>query len=120
MPHKQILNFQIQTKLQEGQLQIFLKLVQRKKLDLCAATKALNKWLGLDAIASGSIATRERLRIKSEAPALLYRLKEIPDSDNNNDKNSNSEIIIYNSNNSVQILSTPIWAISKEGVEGAI
>ncbi|KAL1641604.1 hypothetical protein SLS61_010028, partial [Didymella pomorum] len=91
----------------------------REKPDLCAATKALDEWLGPDAIAGGSIATRERLRIESEAPALLYRLKEIPDSDNDNDENSDGEIIVYDSNDSVRILSTPIWAISKEGVEGA-
>ncbi|KAL1643594.1 hypothetical protein SLS61_009222, partial [Didymella pomorum] len=75
--------------------------------------------LGPDAIAGGSIASRERLRIESEAPALLYRLKEIPDSDNDNEENSDGEIIVYDSDDSVRILSTPIWAVSEEGVEGA-
>lgn len=108
MPHEQILNFWIQTKLREGQLQIFLQLVQREKPELCAATKALDEWLSPDAIAGGSIATRERLRIGLEAPALLHRLKEILDSNNNSDNNSDSEINVYDSDNSVRVLSTLI------------
>lgn len=118
MPHEQISNFWIQTKLREGQLQIFLQLVQREKPELCAATKALDEWLGPDAIAGGSIATRERLRIESEAPALLHRLKEIPDSDN--DDGDSIPDVMYDSDNSVQVLSTPMRASSEDDVEDAL
>ena len=118
MPHKQISNFWIQTKLREGQLQIFLQLVQREKPELCAATKALDEWLGPDAIAGGSIATRGKLRIESEAPALFNRLKEIPDS--NNDDSDSIPDVMYDSDDSVQVLSTPMQASYEDSVEDAL
>jgi len=80
-----VTNWWLQSKLHTLQLNVFIKLVKREQPDLCAASRALEEWLGADAIAGGPIHNRSILSIETHAPASLYEVVEVPDSEDEED-----------------------------------
>ena len=96
MPYKEVSNYQIKRVLQVSQLKVFINLVKRKQLDLCAVSKALKAQLGLDRIAGSLIKNKKTLSIKTAAPLTIYKVEEVSNSkgnklevEGNNSKDSN-------------------------------
>jgi hypothetical protein len=81
IPHEEVSNWWLERVLRVGQLGVFVNLVKRERPDLCAASKALEAWLGPDGIAGGPISEKQTLSIEAEAPATIYEVEEIQDSE---------------------------------------
>ena len=81
IPHDEISNRWIERVLRVGQLHVFIELVKKERPDLCAASKALEDWLGPEGIAGGPIGEKKTLSIEAEAPATIYEVEEIQDSE---------------------------------------
>ena len=62
-------------------MEVFIELVKRERPDLCSASQALERWLGPEGIAGGPIAGKQMLSIEAEAPATMYEVEEVDDSD---------------------------------------
>jgi hypothetical protein len=60
---------------------VFVNVVKRERPDLCAASKALEAWLGLEGIAGGPINGKQMLSIEAEGPATIYEVEEVGDSE---------------------------------------
>ncbi len=59
---------------------MFVKVVKHKQLDICAASKAVKAWLGLEGIASRLISSRQMLSIKANTLTTIYKVEEVKDS----------------------------------------
>ncbi|UPX18151.1 uncharacterized protein EKO05_0008461 [Ascochyta rabiei] len=71
-----------------GQLHVWIELLKKECLDICAASKALKNWLGPEGIAGGPINEKKTLSIEAEAPATIYEVEEIQDSEDDETDNS--------------------------------
>jgi hypothetical protein len=87
IPHEEVSNWWLERVLRVGQLEVFINLVKREQPDLCAASKALEAWLGPDGIAGGPISEKQMLSIEAEAPATIYEVEEIQDSEDEDIEN---------------------------------
>ena len=67
--------------LRVGQLDVFIEVVKRERPDLCAASKAVEAWLGLEGIAGGPISGRQMLSIEVDALTTIYEVEEVEDSE---------------------------------------
>jgi hypothetical protein len=85
MPHDEIPNSWIESTLRVGELNVWLDLVKKENLDVYAASKALDSWLGPDGISGGSIDSKKTLSIEAEAPATIHEIDEIGDSEDEED-----------------------------------
>ncbi|CAE7222330.1 hypothetical protein PTTW11_11526 [Pyrenophora teres f. teres] len=92
IPHDEIANRWIERTLRVGQLDVWMKLLKKERQDICVASKALESWLGPEGIAGGPISEKKTLSIEAEAPATIYEVEEIQDSedDETNDSVDNS------------------------------
>ncbi|KAL7772819.1 hypothetical protein CFE70_002782 [Pyrenophora teres f. teres 0-1] len=81
IPHDEIANRWIERTLRVGQLDVWMKLLKKERQDICVASKALESWLGPEGIAGGPISEKKTLSIKAEAPATIYEVEEIQDSE---------------------------------------
>lgn len=81
IPHDQIANRWIERILRVGQLDVWIKLLKRERQDICVASKALESWLGPEGIAGGPITEKKTLSIEAEAPATIYEVEEVQDSE---------------------------------------
>jgi hypothetical protein len=97
VPHEEISNRWVERVLRVGQLDVFVELVKRERPELCAASKALELWLGPDGVAGGSISGKQTLSIEAGPPAAVYEVEEIPDSDNSDDDDGDEPIEITRS-----------------------
>ncbi|KAE8852590.1 hypothetical protein PTNB73_10535 [Pyrenophora teres f. teres] len=88
IPHDEIPNRWIERTLRVGQLDVWMKLLNKERQDICVASKALESWLGPEGIAGGPISEKKTLSIEAEAPATIYEVEEIQDSED--DKTNNS------------------------------
>ncbi|KAF1933792.1 uncharacterized protein M421DRAFT_28443, partial [Didymella exigua CBS 183.55] len=79
IPHDEIANRWIERKLRVGQLHVWIELLKKERPDICAASKALESWLGPDGIAGGPINEKQTLCIEAEAPVTIYEVEEIQD-----------------------------------------
>ena len=64
-----------------GELRIWLELVKRVNPEVHVASMALDAWLGSECIAGGPLKKEETLRIEVEAPAIVYEVEEVQDSE---------------------------------------
>jgi hypothetical protein len=81
IPHDVVSNSWIEQSLRIGELRIWLALVKRINPDIHAASTALDAWLGSECIAGGPLRKEETLRIEVEAPAIVYEVEEVQDSE---------------------------------------
>ncbi|KAE8852568.1 hypothetical protein PTNB73_10561 [Pyrenophora teres f. teres] len=81
IPHDEIANRWIERTLRVGQLDVWMKLLKKERQDICVASKALESWLGPEGIAGGPISEKKTLSIEAEAPATIYEVEEIQDSE---------------------------------------
>lgn len=81
IPHDEIANRWIERTLRVGQLDVWIKLLKKERQDICVASKALESWLGPEGIAGGPISEKKTLSIEAEAPATIYEVEEIQDSE---------------------------------------
>jgi len=81
IPPEEVSNWWVERVLRVGQLDVFVNVVKRERPDLCAASKALEAWLGPDGIAGGPISGKRMLSIEAEPPAAAYEVHEVADSD---------------------------------------
>ncbi|UPX21008.1 uncharacterized protein EKO05_0011214 [Ascochyta rabiei] len=81
IPHDEIANRWIERTLR-------IKLLKKECPDICAASKALKNWLGPEGIAGGPINEKKTLSIEAEAPATIYEVEEIQDSEDDETDNS--------------------------------
>ena len=81
IPPEEVSNWWVERVLRVGQLDVFVNLVKRERPDLCAASKALDTWLGLEGIARGPINDKQMLSIEAEAPTTIYEVQEVEDSE---------------------------------------
>ncbi|CAE7019912.1 hypothetical protein PTTW11_02971 [Pyrenophora teres f. teres] len=88
IPHDEIPNRWIERTLRVGQLDVWMKLLNKERQDICVASKALESWLGPEGIAGGPISEKKILSIEVEAPATIYEVEEIQDSEDNKTNNS--------------------------------
>ncbi|EFQ90454.1 hypothetical protein PTT_12942, partial [Pyrenophora teres f. teres 0-1] len=79
IPHDEIPNRWIERTLRVGQLDVWMKLLNKERQDICVASKALESWLGPEGIAGGPISEKKTLSIEAEAPATIYEVEEIQD-----------------------------------------
>lgn len=80
IPPEDVTDVWLGKSLHVDQLQVFVGLVRREQPDLYFASKVLEVWLGLDAIAGGLNSGKQTLSIEAEAPVAVYDVEEIPDS----------------------------------------
>jgi hypothetical protein len=85
IPHEDISNRWVERVLRVSELDTFVNLVKRERPDLCAASKALEGWLGPDGIAGGSISGKVTLSIEAEWPATTGQVEEVEDSEEEDD-----------------------------------
>ncbi|UPX11858.1 uncharacterized protein EKO05_0002442 [Ascochyta rabiei] len=88
IPHDEIANCWIERTLRVGQLHVWIELLKKECPDICAASKALKNWLGPEGIAGGPINEKKTLSIEAEAPATIYEVEEIQDSEDDETDNS--------------------------------
>ncbi|UPX21362.1 uncharacterized protein EKO05_0011548 [Ascochyta rabiei] len=88
IPHDEIANRWIERTFRVGQLHVWIKLLKKECPDICAASKALKNWLGPEGIAGGPINEKKTLSIEAEAPATIYEVEEIQDSEDDETDNS--------------------------------
>ncbi|KAF1343750.1 hypothetical protein EJ07DRAFT_147965 [Lizonia empirigonia] len=81
MPHDHIPNSWIESTLRNGELDVWAQLVKKENPDVYTASRALEAWLGPEGIAGGSISKKQTLSIEAEAPATIYEVDEIQDSE---------------------------------------
>jgi hypothetical protein len=81
IPHEEVSNRWVERVLRVGQLDVFIRLVQRQQPDLCAASRTLENWLGPDGIAGGPISGKQTLSIEAEGLTTVYEVEEIQDSE---------------------------------------
>lgn len=81
IPPEEVSNWWVERVLRVGQLEVFVSVVKRERPDLCAASKALETWLGPEGIAGGSISSKQMLSIEAEAPPTIYEVEEVEDSE---------------------------------------
>lgn len=81
MPHDRIPNSWIESTLRNGELDVWAHLVKKENPDVHTASRALEAWLGPEGIAGGSISKKQTLSIEAEAPATIYEVEEIQDSE---------------------------------------
>lgn len=81
IPHDVVSNSWIEQSLRIGELRIWLALVKRINPDIHVASTALDAWLGSECIAGGPLRKEETLRIEVEAPAIVYEVEEVQDSE---------------------------------------
>ncbi|KAK7177962.1 hypothetical protein PSPO01_15993 [Paraphaeosphaeria sporulosa] len=81
IPHEKITNTWVERGLLQGQLAVWLELVKEERPEIYGASKALKSWLGSEGIAGGPISGKQTLRIEAEAPAAVYKIDEIRDSE---------------------------------------
>lgn len=81
MPYDEIPNSWIESTLRVGELNVWFDLVKKENPDVYAASKALDSWLGPEGIAGGSISEKKTLSIEAEAPATIYEIEEVQDSE---------------------------------------
>jgi hypothetical protein len=81
IPPEEVSNWWVERVLRVGQLQVFVNVVKRERPDLCAASKALEAWLGPEGIAGGPINGKQMLSIEAEGPATIHEVEEVGDSE---------------------------------------
>ncbi|KAK1914356.1 hypothetical protein P3342_007602 [Pyrenophora teres f. teres] len=69
IPHDEIANRWIERTLRVGQLDVWMKLLKKERQDICVASKALES------------CEKKTLSIEAEAPATIYEVEEIQDSE---------------------------------------
>jgi hypothetical protein len=81
IPHDSIPNLWIESTLRAGELDVWVELVKKETSDIFAASTALDTWLGADGIAGGPISGKKTLSIEARAPATIYEIEEVQDSE---------------------------------------
>ncbi|KAH9859251.1 hypothetical protein J1614_012199 [Plenodomus biglobosus] len=79
MPHDDVPNSWIESSLLTGELAIWIALVKKENLDVYAAGKALEEWLGPECIAGGPIAAKSTLSIEADVLATIYEVEDSED-----------------------------------------
>ncbi|KAL1793796.1 hypothetical protein ACET3X_000001 [Alternaria dauci] len=90
IPHEEVSNHWLERVLRKNQRDVFLELVKRERPEICTASRALEAWLGPDGITGAPIAGKERLSIEANALATAVGLTEIPDSEAEDDTDSDA------------------------------
>lgn len=85
MPHDHIPNSWIESTARNGELDVWAQLVKKENPDVHTASRALEVWLGPEGIAGGSISKKQTLSIEAEAPATIYEVEGIQDSEGDED-----------------------------------
>jgi hypothetical protein len=94
MPHDSIPNSWIESTLRAGELDVWVELVKKETPDVFAASKALDTWLGADGIAGGPISAKKTLGIEAKAPATIYEIEEVRDSEDGASEDEDGEVAI--------------------------
>lgn len=90
MPHDKIASSWIESTVRAWGLDAWIELVKKIRPDVCAASKALENWLGPEGIAGCPIGEKEMLGIEADAPTASCAIEEILDSED--DDNSVVEL----------------------------
>ena len=94
MPHDSIPNSWIESTLRTGEVDLWVALVKKENPDILAASKALEAWLGADGIAGGPISGKETLSIEARAPATIYEIEEVQDSEDEAGEDEAAELAV--------------------------
>lgn len=91
MPHEDISNSWIENDLRASHTPIWCELVTRVNPAACAASRALEEWLGSEGLAGGSICDKETLYIEDIAPSrkrlgTSSQVTEVGDSEDDEDR----------------------------------
>lgn len=94
MPHDSIPNSWIESTLRAGEVDVWVRLVKKENPDIFAASKALETWLGADGIGGGPISGKKTLSIEARAPATIYEIEEVQDSEDEASEDEADEVAI--------------------------
>jgi hypothetical protein len=94
MPHDSIPKSWIESTLRAGEVEVWVELVKKENLDIFAASKALDTWLGADRIAGGPISGKKTLGVEARALATVYEIEEVQDSEDEASEDKASKVAI--------------------------
>ena len=103
MPHNKIASSWIEATVRAWGLDVWLELVKKIHPDVCAASNALEDWLGPEGIAGCPIGEKEMLGIEADAPTASCAVEEVLDSEED-DNNSVVELL--------QALASPVSSVA--------